>query len=151
MSNLSEVRIWFVPSQNRWSVVLDVMRMIEWIRIERLPIGASPYRFWIQNVKWIRCHVNFAMFCRLIRIMHTFPGLQRTKMELSHSWIWGALATMTVRATKTSLSIKMNVPFLKDFLAFGTWDRTQFQVRTQRKNWMCPCVNVLQTASQKEI
>ena len=77
VSNLSEVRIWFVPSQNRWSVVLDVMRMIEWIRIERLPIGASPYRFWIQNVKWIRCHVNFAMFCRLIRIMHTFPGLQR--------------------------------------------------------------------------
>ena len=30
-----------------------------------------------------------------------------------------------------------------------SWNRTQF--RTQRRNWICPCVYVLQTTSQKEI
>ena len=39
--------------------------------------------------------------------------------------------------------------FLKVNLPTESWNRTQF--RTQKRNWICPCVYVLQTTSQKEI
>ena len=73
-------------------------------------------------------------------------------MEQSPSWISGALATTTARAKKTSLAIKWMRAFFKLFRFYflsSLGDRTQFQ--TQRRNRSCPCVNVVQTTSQKEI
>ena len=81
-------------------------RCSAWIRIEQVPIWSSLYRFWIWNLKWIRCLVNsqyFVVETICPTYPDTFPHLMirvcsKTKMELSLSWIWGALATTTARA-----------------------------------------------------
>ena len=45
-------------------------------------------------------------------------------------------------STLLKWQVKVNLPT-------ESWNRTQF--RTRRRNWICPCVYVLQTTSQKEI
>ena len=76
------------------------------IRIEKVPIRSSLYTFWIWNLKWIRCLVNSQYF-EVETICPTYPDTfphliirvcSKTKMEVSLSWIWGALATTTARA-----------------------------------------------------
>ena len=81
-------------------------RCSAWIRIEKVPIRSSLYTFWIWNLKWIRCLVNsqyFVVETICPTYPDTFPHLiirvcSKTKMEVSLSWIWGALATTTARA-----------------------------------------------------
>ena len=75
-------------------------------------------------------------------------------------------STTMARATKTSLAMKLNAWFSFNFFVFISFNslkndkyRSTFlwslgdhiQVLTQRRNWICRCVYVLQTTLQKEI
>ena len=89
------------------------------IRIEKVPIWSSLFRFWIRNLKCIRCLVNSRCFVvqticpKIIRILFriwSYEFAVKPKWNCHfHEYVWRALATTTTRATKTSLAIKMSV------------------------------------------
>ena len=103
-------------------------RCSAWLRIEKVPIWSSLFRFWIRNLKWIRCLVNSRCFVvqticpKIIRILFRIWSYEfAVKPKLNcrfHEYVWCALATTTARATKTSLAIKMSACFFFNFFAF---------------------------------
>ena len=86
--------LWFLEKNEKKNKTTSVYRLMH--RVNRpnwkLPIWSSLYRFWIRNLKWVRCLVN-SQCCSVNNLsslsgyFSTFDHTSKTKMELTLSWI----------------------------------------------------------------
>ena len=112
---------------------------------EKSQVYSSLWRFWTRNFKWIRCLLySQRLWWRQFFPTNpdTFPHLiirvsSKAKMELSLSWIYGALATTKERTAKTSQAIKRMRVFF--FVTFFTCIpaplKCQMKVNFPAKSW----------------